>query len=33
MALTKYHIIRQWGSSGPIYVLLPVSVLWVDGAI
>lgn len=31
MALTRYHIISQWSSSGPVYVL--VSVLRVDGAI
>lgn len=29
----KYHIVGQWSSSGHIYFILSVSVLWVDGAI
>lgn len=31
--IIKYHIISQWSSSGPVNVLLSVSVLRVDGAI
>lgn len=31
--IMKYHIIGQWSSSGHIYSILSVSMLWVDGAI
>lgn len=29
----NYHIVGQWSSSGHVYFILPISVLWVNGAI